>query len=145
MTQATTTTLDTLSKTSREEPGAARRLFDAGFRDLISVIPPDVELVKRTKVKSASRGKVPGKRVSRDRWCGFPKWTKHKTTLHDAKTWDEWGSNIGLKGDQFPGLDLDTDDGPLSEKVLAFALENLGPCPEHRRSFKPLVLKEEGS
>lgn len=123
-----TTPIDPPVGVVRKKPGAARRLFGAGFPDLISVIPPDGALSERSSVKPSQTGKVPGKKIS-DGWCGFSGWQEHTATFQDAQQWDEWESNIGLKGDSFPGLDLDIDDEALCTEVLDFALETLGPAP----------------
>ena len=106
----------------------ALQLFAAGYRDLISVIPPGASLAPNSKISPSSRGKVPGRKKADGDWTGFP-WQHHSTTLEDVRQWQADGANIGLRAEHFPGLDIDSLDEHIAEEVEKYALTILGPAP----------------
>src|SRR5438270_7635393 len=88
--------------------GAAARLFAAGYRDLISVLPPTATLSPKSKMPPRNLGKAPGRRGGDGDWTGFGGWQKYETTLKDIELWEADGANIGLRAKNFPGLDIDS-------------------------------------
>ena len=108
---------------------SARQLYTAGYRDLVSVVPPKGALAPTTGLKAESRGKVPGKRRLDGKWVGYPWLQQEAATESDVATWERWGANIGLRGDSFPGVDLDIDHPQLAQVVQKVAQEVLGPAP----------------
>ncbi len=104
---------------------SATEFFNAGFTDLVPVIPPDVKLSKNSSIKPQSRGKVPGK-FGPYGWYGFSGWQTFETEIQSVKRWERWGANIGLRGDRFPGVDVDVEDETLAKVVTKFAKEHLG-------------------
>jgi len=104
----------------------ARKLYDAGYRDLVSVIPPDAAMSPNSRIKLDQRGKVPGLHGVRG-WYGY-KWDAN-TDENLPERIDRHGANIGLRAHRFPGLDLDTEDPGLTRVVSNIANEILGPAP----------------
>jgi len=107
---------------------AALQLFDSGFTDLVSVIPPGSTLAEGTTIKPDSLGKVPGVQKADGTWAGYP-WTTQDVHRPTAKRWSDSGANIGIKGDRWPGLDIDCDDPQLADVVHKFAVQQLGEAP----------------
>lgn len=114
-----------------QKPVSIRRSFrlwyQAGYQDIIPVIPPDAPLSPATAVKPEQRGKVPGLK-GRDGWHGFD-WRHHVTTEADASRWDGDGANVGLRAGHFPGLDIDVTDERLASLIRAVAERHLGIAP----------------
>jgi len=107
----------------------ARKLYDAGFTPLVSVVPPDARLAPTTGLKPEVRGKAPGKCRLDGCWVGYNFNADGEPTERDIVEWGRWGSNIGLQAANFPGLDVDVDDDELAERVVGLAREVLGPAP----------------
>ena len=118
------------------EAGQARRgirateLYDFGYQDLVSVVPPHTHVLARHTIIPDSRGKTPG-RMSDHRWFAYG-WDKlHGREL--AEEIDQSGANIGLRAQRFPGLNVNADDPDVTLAVLRIAEDVLGPAP-HRMS-----------
>ena len=106
----------------------AVRLFDAGYVNLISVVPPGAPLAPSSGLNAASLGKAPGmKRGST--WSGYD-WVRYPTTRSDVEQWVQDGANIGLRGDHFPMLDIDLLDPDMAKLVMNLAEDYFGwsPC-----------------
>jgi P4 family phage/plasmid primase-like protien len=118
------------------------KLYDAGFKDLVSVIPPGSTLAEGTTIKPESLGKVPGVQKADGTWSGYP-WATQDVHRATAKRWDASGANIGLIGSKYPGLDLDVDDEQLADVIHEFAVQQLGEAPVRlsRGSRKLLVYR----
>ena len=110
------------------EIGSAKDLYEFGYTDLVSVIPPGVNLSPASKVKPASRGKAPGRRGPNG-WAGYP-WQTTPCTAADAERMDRDGASVGVAAASLPGLDIDCTDEGLSEIIEKTALEVLGPAPQ---------------
>lgn len=108
---------------------SAANLYTAGYRDLVSVIPPKAELAPTTKIRLESRGKAPGKQRLDGRWVGYPFLTADPPTPRDIRQWTEWGANVGIQGRHFPGLDIDSEDATLTKFVVQEAVRFLGDAP----------------
>lgn len=104
------------------------RLFENGFVDLVSVIPPGAQLTPSSKIAAAHVGKAPGLRARSGLWYGYD-WRKHVPTIEDVKAWSLAGANIGLRSDRFPAVDIDTMDEPLAKIIEGVALAKLGRAP----------------
>lgn len=105
----------------------ATALFNAGWTDLVSVVPPEGKLSANSKIKPESRGKAPG-RYGMNGWHGYG-WRDSDTSAFDAGQMDRWGANIGLKAKHFPALDIDCTDASIAEVISHVAQEYLGPAP----------------
>lgn len=103
----------------------ALALYDRGYTDLVSVIPPDATLSPESKISADQRGKAPGRRNRNGTWGGYD-WRKHKVTTNDARQWSASGANIGLRSANWPGLDIDTMDERLSDQLQNIATDQLG-------------------
>ena len=106
---------------------SATKFFNAGYTDLVPVIPPDVKLSPNSSISPKSRGKVPGKLGREGNWYGFSGWQTSRADPRHPGQWERWGANVGLRGDRFPGVDIDVEDETLAKVVLKFAKEHLGP------------------
>jgi len=102
-------------------------LFEQGFTDLVSVIPPGAQLTPSSKIAAAHVGKVPGLRAQSGLWYGYD-WRKHVPTLDDVKRWAINGANVGLRADRFPAVDIDTMDEKLAQIIEDVAIAKLGPA-----------------
>lgn len=109
-------------------PVTAEELFRKGYKGLVSVIPPGVELTPASRVGLDHRGKAPGIKKRGGLWSGY-NWRKHTPTLVDVIQWDDDGANIGIKADRFPGIDIDTTDPVLAVMIRNVALNTLGMAP----------------
>lgn len=105
---------------------SARQLYDAGFTDLVSVVPPKAELAPTTTLKPESRGKAPGIQRRDGLWVGYSWVTTDPPTEAQITKWDKVGANVGLAGDRFPGLDIDADHPALAKFVQQEAEKMLG-------------------
>jgi putative DNA primase/helicase len=103
-------------------------LFKAGYTDLVCVVPPGAQLAPNTSLKDL--GKVPGLKGD-DGWHGY-NWRKHVPNLRQIKKWESWDANTGLRGDQFPAVDIDVDDERLARVVQQVAHRVLGGAPVRR-------------
>lgn len=102
-------------------------LFEQGFVDLVSVIPPGAQLTPSSKIAAAHVGKAPGLRSRSGLWYGYD-WRKHVPTVEDVKQWAINGANIGLRADRFPAVDIDTMDESLAKIIEDVAVAKLGPA-----------------
>ncbi len=104
-------------------------LFQKGYTNLISVIPPGAQLSPGSKIPANMVGKIPGRRSANGTWSGW-NWRKHVTTIDDVKRWTITDhASLGLRSDFFPGVDIDCTDPSLSKIIADFMLEKLGPAP----------------
>lgn len=104
------------------------KLFENGFTDLVSVIPPGAQLTPSSKISPANVGKIPGLRARSGLWYGYD-WRRHVPTIDDVRAWALSGANVGLRADRFPAVDIDTMDEGLAQIVEDVALAKLGPAP----------------
>lgn len=104
----------------------ARKLYEAGYTELVSVMPPDAELSPNSSIAEDQRGKVPGLKGSRG-WYGY-KWDVDADDQL-ADRIDRTGANLGIRGHRFPALDIDAENAELAQAVLRIAQNTLGPAP----------------
>ena len=104
------------------------RLYDLGYRDLVSVIPPGAALVPSSKIDPSQTGKTPGRPTSTGAWAGYG-WIKHNVSREELEQWVAAGANIGLRADLYPGVDIDCLDEGLALGIKSLALALLGPAP----------------
>ncbi len=107
----------------------AETLFENGYTDLISVIPPGSQISPKSKIAPTQAGKIPGRRNSNGTWGGFD-WLRHETTLDDVRQWaihDQ--ASFGLRAARFPGVDIDCTDESLAKVIADFMQAKLGPAP----------------
>jgi P4 family phage/plasmid primase-like protien len=105
----------------------ASTLFAAGYSDLVSVVPPDAPIAPSSRIDPTQLGKCPGL-LGKEGWYGY-NFLAEEVDKKVAVRWDRWGSNIGLRGRNFPGLDIDSEDEVLTQVVMHFARQHLGDAP----------------
>ena len=105
----------------------AIELFNNGWTELVSVVPPEGKLSPNSKIKRESRGKAPG-RFGPNGWAGYP-WREVTPTAIDAASMDRWGANVGLKARHFPAVDIDCTDDSISKVIGQVAHDILGAAP----------------
>lgn len=107
--------------------GPARTLYDLGYEDLVSIIPPGAPLALNSHISPKSLGKVPGIRNKAGHWHGYS-WDERRNDVF-VDTIDKTGANLGLRARNFPGLDIDSADQQLTTIVVNMAKEHLGQAP----------------
>jgi P4 family phage/plasmid primase-like protien len=114
----------------------ALQLFDAGYRDLVSVVPPGAKLSEMSDIPDGSdpakpdqRGKAPGKYDgNRGHWGGYA-WRSFEPLRAHIELWQQAGANIGLHARQFPAIDIDCLDEAVTTELTRLAIDVLGPAP----------------
>jgi putative DNA primase/helicase len=109
-------------------------LFENGFTDLVSVIPPGAQLTPTSRIPQMQIGKIPGRVLPNGLWAGYD-WRKHKATLEEVHTWALANANVGLRADHYPGVDIDVLDEALAQIIQDAAVARLGGAPV--RTGKP--------
>lgn len=103
-------------------------LFELGYTELVSVIPPGAQLTPTSAIPQASVGKVPGRLLPSGLWAGYD-WRKAVASLDDVRGWCIAGANVGLRADHFPAVDIDCTDDALAQIIQDVAVGNLGSAP----------------
>ena len=105
-----------------------KKLFDAGFKDLVSVIPPAAPLSEMSKIAADQAGKAPGRINAQGTWGGYA-WQAYVPTPNDIERWDRSRANIGLKAGKYPALDIDVVNESLARIIADMATKALGAAP----------------
>lgn len=129
----------------------ALQLFDAGYKDLVSVVPPGAKLSEMSDIPDGSdpakpdqRGKAPGKYDgNRGHWGGY-NWRSFEPLRAHLELWQDAKANIGLHARQFPAIDIDCLDEAVSRELHNLAWKVLGPAPA-RVGRAPKVLLVYGT
>lgn len=124
----------------------SRQLWDLGYRRLVPIIPPAVQLSQQSSLaksqglKSDPRGKSPGVRGPDGLWTGLKGWLNHKTTERDLKAWEAMEAGVGMRAGPIDPerpnenwlvfIDSDTYDADLAREVDKIVYEHFGflPC-----------------
>jgi hypothetical protein len=103
-------------------------------KDVRPGIPPGAKLSPRSGVDPEKCGKIPGLLTS-EGWVGLHKSLQNTPASPGGlKAWDGWGTQNGvLRGGNFIGIDIDTDEGALAEALRAHTEEHLGRAPVRGR------------
>lgn len=106
-------------------------LADAGYtKVLLPIIPPGATISEISELSSDNCGKIPGKYLGDDKWCGFTGWSKHETTDADLKEWGKWPDvGVGIKCGLIVGVDIDVTDEVLALAIEKASITILGPAP----------------
>jgi P4 family phage/plasmid primase-like protien len=115
----------------------ALQLFDAGYKALVSVVPPGAKLSTRSEIPDGSdpakpdqRGKAPGKfDGNRGDWAGY-NWREFEPLRAHIELWEKAGANIGLHAKAFPAVDIDCMDPDLVREIVSIAQRLLGDAPQ---------------
>lgn len=105
-----------------------KALYEAGFHDLVSVIPPNAELSAMSKIQADQAGKAPGRQNAQGTWGGYG-WQDYTPTANDVERWDRSHANIGLKASKFPAVDIDVVNEGLARVIGDMAVKALGKAP----------------
>ena len=105
-----------------------KTLYEAGFQDLVSVIPPNAELSAMSKIQADQAGKAPGRQNAQGTWGGYG-WQDYTPTPNDVERWDRSHANIGLKASKFPAVDIDVVNEGLARVIGDMAAKALGKAP----------------
>lgn len=132
--------------TSVPPTNSFRNLWDAGYRRLVPIVPPDAELSERSTLfkrmkdgKADGRGKAPGVKGGDGLWRGFD-FVRHEATAADLDSWHAMAAGTGIKtGRGLIAIDIDTTDAAAAASLLADAERILGPTAK-RYGRAPKVL-----
>lgn len=105
-----------------------KRLYAAGFTELVSVIPPAAPLSELSKITADQAGKAPGRQNATGTWGGY-NWQDYTPTAGDIERWERSNANIGLKAARYPALDIDVVNESLSRIIGDMAKKALGNAP----------------
>ncbi len=105
-----------------------KKLYDAGFKELVSVIPPAAPLSEMSKIAADQAGKAPGRQNAHGTWGGYA-WQDYTPTANDIERWDRAHANIGLKAGRYPALDIDVVNEQLARIIADMAVRALGKAP----------------
>ncbi len=119
-------------------------LWERGYRQLVSIIPPGAPLAPGSRLPRSELGKIPGIRLPNGVWRGYP-WLDHIATDRDIHQWAQDGASVGMLGAYYPGLDIDVLNEWLAQLVEQIAVEVLGPAPRRvGRAPKRLLMYRTG-
>jgi P4 family phage/plasmid primase-like protien len=117
----------------------ATEILALGYRDLVSVIPPDARLAAGSAIKPEARGKSPGVRYASGAWGGYD-W---QHTNASAAEIEATGAGTGLRADYYPAVDVDIRDETLAtvisnvvERVLPTGPVRVGAWPKRLYMFR---------
>lgn len=105
----------------------ARKLYELGYRDLVSITPVNARLLPSSNIKPQMRGKAPG-RFYGNGWGGYDWRHALPVTEVDIEAWPA-EAGVGIRTDRFPAVDIDCHNVKLSEFIATRAKELLGPAP----------------
>ena len=103
--------------------------------DLRPGIPPGAKLSPHSQIDPNKCGKIPGIRHANGHWIGLYKEAQDIAATPDALgDWDRWETeNVVLRGGNFIGIDIDTEDAVLAEELCRLAERQLGAAPVRGR------------
>ena len=108
-----------------------KTLYEIGFTDLVSVIPPNAELSAMSKIQADQAGKAPGRLNAQGTWGGYG-WQDYTPTANDVERWDRSHANIGLKASKYPAVDIDVVNEGLARVCLLYT----SPSPRDRQKSR---------
>lgn len=117
--------------------------------DLLPLIPPGAKLSSQSKVAEHQIGKIPGK-YSNGVWSGLTgSWPTFGLAPQDQERSSSWPTqNVGLRGADFPAIDIDTETPEALALVRDLISEMFeGDLPVRTRGNAPralYVFKKEG-
>jgi len=114
------------------------QLFERGYTDLISVIPPGATLSPGSKIAANSLGKAPGIKYANGTWGGY-NWRQWAASAADVAKWANDGANIGLRAGNFPGLDIDSTMKVQGHKIRVATVNLNDPWEKIEKRLISLV------
>jgi hypothetical protein len=107
----------------------ALRLFEAGYRDLIPIVPPDAPLSPMSRLRPDQLGKVPGE-LGPHAWRGLAGWENMSFTREQIEKHVRSGAGFGLRTRHFPTLDADVLDEDVALAVEETIVRTIGVGPK---------------
>ena len=62
------------------------KIFNNGFKELVSVTPPDSKISSMSSIRDEDRGKAPGIPKANGMWTGYS-WHNHDPSSSDIEHW----------------------------------------------------------
>lgn len=118
--------------------------------DLLPIIPPGAKLLAKSAVDPKSAGKIPGRYNPRTQeWSGLTgAWPTMGVSASFSAQASAWPTdNVGLRAENWPGLDIDVASDEARELVETLAGLYLGHGPVRVRAGAPralIVFKKAG-
>ena len=110
-------------------------LYNAGYRNLVPVIPPGVDVhpkslyAKLLAKGSDPRGKAPGIKTA-EGWSGIKNWHSRETSQTDILNWHAMGASTGIRtGDGLVLIDADTLNLDYARIIRNKVEQHFGPLP----------------
>lgn len=124
----------------------ASRPFREGARispaDLLPIVPPGAKIGEGSKIDPSQMGKIPGRYKGDGTWVGltggWPVMPLSESIYSRFASWPT--ANVGIRGQAYPGLDLDVPFADLRDELIAQADLLLGPAPIRLRGNSPRAL-----
>jgi hypothetical protein len=122
---------ESLSRTTQRSPSEhpALTLLEAGYLDLIPIVPPHATLSPGSSLKPNQRGKCPGE-LGPFGWRGLPAWEGIKISREQLEGHVESGASIGLRTRRHPMVDVDVLDPDLAALIEQIIVETIGVGPK---------------
>lgn len=108
---------------------AFRFWWDYGYRDLLPIVPPGVQLAPKWADKVNQLGKMPGIRYGNGLWGPIKGWYNLQPTEADVETWNAMGASVGLRTGKAFLLDIDAYDERTGQLIEDAFIKALGPAP----------------
>lgn len=96
-------------------------LLQVGYpaTDLLPIIPPGAEIGEGSTIKPSQLGKIPGRYVRGEWWGLGGHWPTVGLSPADQTKAQNWPTgNVGIRAEQFPGLDVDVNSEEARELVM---------------------------
>lgn len=108
---------------------AFREWYDAGYRELIPIVPPGASLSPRSHYSTQALGKQPGIPWDNGLWGALKGWPTVQVDDDKIDEWGGYGASVGLRRGQVITIDIDAMDPAQADALEALAIEMLGPAP----------------
>ncbi|MGE7469761.1 DUF3987 domain-containing protein [Bosea sp. NPDC003192] len=109
-----------------------REWHDAGYRELIPIVPPGAALHPKShysKAPANSIGKQPGIPWDGGLWGTLKGWSTIQADDEALDAWGACGASVGLRCGEVVTIDIDAMDLAQAEQIERIAIEMLGPAP----------------
>lgn len=111
-----------------------RDLWDLGYRDLCSIVPPGALIKPKSSLIGKPTGKIPGWRTENGQWIGYD-WLGKVSPERWLEWWADWNCGTGIKpgtqpdGSHLLAIDADTLDEERAGAIKAKVVEHFGLLP----------------
>lgn len=108
---------------------AFRQWYDAGYHELIPIVPPGATLSPRSHYSTQALGKQPGIPWDGGLWGALKGWPTIQVDADKIDEWGGYGASVGLRRGEVLTIDIDAMDPAQAEQIEAIAIDMLGPAP----------------